>query len=105
MKRLTMWAAPAAFLFLATGCGVLDNEQTQAAIEIVNEMAKRGSMTAEQAEALVQALLANTGEPWWQQLLRVAVEVGLAVAGVRVWRGPAAGVAERAARLAAKKTS
>lgn len=104
MMNAKRWAAMAAVLMVTTSCGMLTSEQTQAAIEIVNEMAERGSMTAEQAEALVQALMANTGEPWWQQVLRVAVEVGLAVAGVRIWRGPAAGVAERAARMAAKKT-
>jgi hypothetical protein len=104
MKKRAKWAAAAAVLMAMTSCGMLNSEQTQAAIEIVNEMAQRGSMTAEQAEALVQALMSNSGEPWWQQILRVAVEVGLAVAGVRIWRGPAAGVAERAARLAAKKS-
>jgi hypothetical protein len=57
----------------------------------------------EQAEALRQAIMANTGEPWWMQLGRVALEVGLAVAGVRMWRGPAATTAERAARMAARK--
>lgn len=101
MTNAMKWAATAAVLVSMTSCGLLDSEQTQAAIEIVNEMAKRGSMTAEQAEALVQALVASSDEPWWQQILRVAVEVGLAVAGVRVWRGPAASAAERAARKAA----
>lgn len=96
------WAALTAVFFLCS-CGLISNEHAAAAIEIVNEMQARGSVTAEQAEALRQALLANTGEPWWQQVGRVVLEVGLAVAGVRLWRGPSAGVAERAARIAARK--
>lgn len=93
----------AAVLMAMTSCGLLSNEQAQAALQIVNEMQAQGSVTAEQAEALRQALLANTGEPWWQQVGRVVLEVGLAVAGVRLWRGPSASVAERAARIAARK--
>jgi len=39
------------------------------------------------------------------QLGKIALEVGLAVAGVRLWRGPSASVAERAARVAARKSA
>lgn len=105
MMNAKRWAAMAAVLMVTTSCGLLSNEQAQAAMQIVNEMQAQGSVTAEQAEALRQALLANTGEPWWQQVGRVVLEVGLAVAGVRLWRGPAASVAERAARVAAKRSS
>jgi len=85
---------------LLTGCGLLTFEQAQSVAAVVNEMEQAGSVTAEQAEALRQALYSNTGEPWWQQIGRIALEVGLAVAGVRWWRGPVATPAERAARLA-----
>jgi len=61
-------------------------------------MQEQGTVTASQAEALREALLVNTGEPWYQQLGRLVLEVGLAVAGVRVWRGPSATRAERVAR-------
>lgn len=103
MARRAKWAAMAAVLLL-TSCGFLTNEQTQAALGIIDQMELQQSVTAEQAEALRQALLANTGEPWWQQLGRVVLEVGLAVAGVRLWRGPAASIAERAARTAARSS-
>ncbi len=93
-----------AAVLLLTSCGFLTNEQTQAALGIIDQMELQQSVTAEQAEALRQALLANTGEPWWQQLGRVVLEVGLAVAGVRLWRGPAASIAERAARTAARSS-
>lgn len=86
---------------LLTSCGLLTFEQAQSVAAVVNEMEQAGSVTAEQAEALRQALYANTGEPWWMQVGKVVLEVGLAVAGVRLWRGPAASTAERAARIAA----
>ena len=36
---------------------------------------------------------------------KIVLEVGLAVAGVRLWRGPSASLAERAARVAARKAT
>ena len=50
-----------------------------------------------------QAMQTSSGEPWYMQLGRVALEVGLAVAGVRMWRGPSATSAERVARVIAGK--
>jgi len=88
---------------LLTSCGILDGGQVQAVTDVVNQLEANQAITMEQAEALRQAILTNTGDPWWLQLGRVVLEVGLAVAGVRLWRGPSASVAERAARVAARK--
>ena len=90
---------------LLAGCGILDAGQVQAVTDVVNQLEANQAITTEQAEALRQAILTNTGEPWWLQLGKVVLEVGLAVAGVRLWRGPSASVAERAARVAARKSS
>jgi len=88
---------------LLTSCGTLDVGQVQAVTDVVNQLEANQAITMEQAEALRQAILTNTGDPWWLQLGKVVLEVGLAVAGVRLWRGPSASVAERAARVAARK--
>lgn len=103
--RITKTAAVLALLALSTlaGCGVLSNEHIETARQIIDQMQAQGSVTAEQAEALRQALQANTGEPWYTQVGRVVLEVGLAVVGVRMWRGPSATAAERVARLTASK--
>ena len=98
MKTVTMVVA----CTLLASCGVLNPEQVQGVLEVVNAMQNQGSITAEQGDALRQALLENSGEPWWQQIGRVVLEVGLAVVGVRVWRGPSASPAERVARLASR---
>jgi len=90
---------------LLAGCGILDAGQVQAVTDVVNQLEANQAITMEQADALRQAILTNTGEPWWLQLGKVVLEVGLAVAGVRLWRGPSASVAERAARVAARKSS
>ena len=88
---------------LLTGCGILDPELVQSSVGVIDQLEANQAITMEQAEALRQAIMANTGEPWWMQLGKVVLEVGLAVAGVRMWRGPAATTAERAARMAARK--
>ena len=81
----------------ATGFGMAMRSQRYALI------AEDGKITGEQAEAMRQALLANTGEPWYMQIGKMVLEIGLAVAGVRLWRGPSATAAERVARLTAGK--
>jgi hypothetical protein len=85
------------------GCGWLAPDHTQLALETIDRMLLQSVITPEQAEALKQALLTTAGPEWWVSLLQVVLEVGLAVAGVRIWRGPAATAAERIARAAAKK--
>jgi len=100
--RKALYSALAASTILC-GCGALGAEHLETARQIIDQMREQGSVTPEQAEALRQALQANTGEPWYMQIGRVVLEVGLAVAGVRMWRGPSATVAERAARIAAAK--
>ena len=84
---------------------MLDAGQAQAVTDVVNQLEANQAITMEQAESLRQAILTNTGEAWYVQLGRVVLEVGLAVAGVRLWRGPAATVAERAARVASRKSA
>ena len=101
MRKLTILVP----CLLFAGCGLLDAGQVQAVTDVVNQLEANQAITMEQADALRQALLTNTGEPWWMQLGKIVLEVGLAVAGVRLWRGPSASVAERAARVAARKSS
>lgn len=100
MRKLTILVP----CLLLAGCGLLDAGQVQAVNDVVNQLEANQAITMEQAAALRQAMV-NTGEPWWMQLGKIALEVGLAVAGVRLWRGPSASVAERAARVAARKSS
>jgi len=76
----------------------------QAALDIINQMEQQNTVTSAQAEALREALLTNTGDPWYMQLGRVALEVGMAVLGVRMWRGPSATAAERIARRLPQST-
>lgn len=83
------------------GCGLLGPDHTDLALQTISRMLDEGVVTAEQAEALRQALLSTAGPEWWMSLVQVAIEVGLAVIGVRIWRGPAATTAERIARAAA----
>jgi len=87
---------------LLTSCGIFTPEQVNSIAETINQIEDQGGLTSIQAEALRSAVLTNTGEPWYLQVGRVVLEVGLAVAGVRWWRGPAASPAERVARIAAK---
>ena len=101
MRNLIRWAALAAVCLTLCSCGLFTGEQVQAAITVIDELASAGTITAEQAEAMRQALQANTGEAWYVQIGKMALEVGLAVVGVRMWRGPSASVAERIARKAA----
>ena len=88
---------------LLTSCGIFTPEQVNSIVETINQIEDQGGLTSIQAEALRNAVMANTGEPWYLQVGRVVLEVGLAVAGVRLWRGPAAPMSERVARIAAKK--
>ena len=86
---------------LLAGCGIFTPEQVSGITDVINGIESQGGLTSMQAEALRQAVASNTGEPWWMQVGKIALEVGLAVAGVRLWRGPSASTAERAARIAA----
>lgn len=87
---------------LLTSCGIFTADQVQGIVEVIDAIEEQGGLTPMQAEALRTAVMANTGEPWYLQMGRVVLEVGLAVAGVRWWRGPAAAPAERVARIAAR---
>jgi Flp pilus assembly protein TadG len=89
------------FLLLCS-CGVFDTGQVELAMQVISQMESAGTVTATQAAALREALAANTGDPWYFQVGRVVLEVALAIAGVRLWRGPAASAAERVARVAAR---
>jgi hypothetical protein len=83
---------------LLTSCGIIPEHVVSSAVDVVNQLETNQSITMEQADALRQALLANTGEPWYMQVGRLGLEVGLALAGVRLWRGPSATPLERVAR-------
>lgn len=91
---------PLSLLFCS--CGLLDSGQVELAMQVIQQMEIKGTITAEQAEALRQALAVSSGEPWYMQAGRIALEVALAVAGVRLWRGPTATATERIARAAAR---
>ena len=102
MRTLIRCAALVAVCLTFCSCGLFGGEQVQAALEIINQMEAQNTVTAAQATALREALQATaTGEPWYMQIGRVVLEVGMAVLGVRLWRGPSATVAERAARRGA----
>jgi len=103
MRKYLRWAALAAVPFAFCSCGILDGAELAAALQAIAQMEADGVVTTEQAEALRQALEMNTGEPWYLQVGRVVGEVALALIGVRLWRGPAATLAERVARVAAAK--
>lgn len=98
------WILMALVAMSLTSCGLFSSEQIQAAVEIIDQMEQQQSISSIQAEALRQALLAHTGEPWYWQVGRMALEVGLAITGVRMWRGPSASLMERRARKAAATT-
>ncbi len=105
MSKALRWAALAAVPLAFCSCGILDGAQVEAALQAIAQMEADGVVTTEQAEALRQALEMNSGEPWYLQVGRIVGEVALALIGVRLWRGPAATLAERVARAAsAKKT-
>jgi outer membrane murein-binding lipoprotein Lpp len=87
---------------LLAGCGIFNPQQVESIVSTINTIESQGALTSSQAEALRQAVMANTGEPWWIQIGRVALEVGLAVVGVRLWRGPSATTDERLARAGKK---
>ena len=101
MRTLIRCAALAAVCLTFCSCGLFTTEQVQAALEIIDQMEQQNTVTAAQAEALREALMtSSTGEPWYMQIGRVVLEVGMAVLGVRLWRGPSATAAERLIRRA-----
>lgn len=103
MRNAIRWAALAVVCLTLCSCGLFTNEQIEAAVTVINQLAEDGKITSEQAEAMRQALMANTGDPWYMQIGVFALEVAMAIVGVRVWRGPSATAAERVARLTAGK--
>jgi len=94
-----LYLLPISLLFCS--CGLLDSGQVEAAMQVISQMEAEGTVSVNQAAALREALMTNTGEPWYIQAGKMVLEIGLAVAGVRMWRGPAATAAERIARKAA----
>jgi hypothetical protein len=90
---------------LLTSCGLFTSDQTSGIVEVITRIEMEGGLTPAQADALRAAVMTDTGEPWYVQVGRVVLEVGLAVLGVRWWRGPSATLAERAARLAARQSN
>lgn len=103
MRYILLYVVTVGFLF--TSCGLFDSGQVEAAMQAISQLEAAGTVTSAQAQALREALQANTGDPWYFQVGRVVLEVALAIAGVRLWRGPAAGAAERVARAAARSAS
>jgi|SRR5210317_299582 hypothetical protein len=98
-----LYFLPLPFLFCS--CGVFDTGQVELAMQVISQMESSGTVTATQAAALREALATNTGDPWYFQMGRVVLEVALAIAGVRLWRGPSASAAERVARAAARSAT
>lgn len=102
MKNAILWAALVAVCLAFCSCGLFGGEAAQAALEIINQMEAQNAVTGAQAETLREALagLASSGEPWYLQIGRLGLEVGMALLGVRLWRGPSATPAERVVRRA-----
>lgn len=74
------------FLFLCcASCGLLSPEQQQTALSVVSQLQAQGTVTAEQAAALTQAILADGQGAWWQQLAEMIGAAALAYFGV-AWR-------------------
>lgn len=100
MRNYIRFAVLAVAGLTLCSCGLFDSGQVELAMQVIQQMEAQGTVTAAQAEALREALSVSSTEPWYYQMGRVALEVALAVAGVRIWRGPSATVAERLARKA-----
>lgn len=73
----------AAVGMLCAACGLLDPQQQQTALQVVDQMLAQGTITAEQAEALRQAILSGGQVAWWEQAATVVLGAGLAWLGVR----------------------
>lgn len=90
MKALFWYALAVAGGFALAACAGLTPEQKQNAIQTLNESLNRGDITQTQYNAAVSAL--QSGD-WGEikqvgaELLRTGIDVGLALLGVRVWRG------------------
>ncbi len=86
MKLLPLFA-----LLLLTGC--ISSTQ-MAAAQALNQLYRDGVLTAEQFQMLQSALLEG-GRGWLNDLITGGVTMAASVAGVRLWRGPAAPAEEK----------
>ena len=83
-----------------TSCGLLSPADQQTALEVVDVMARQGTVTGEQAEALRQAILGAGQQVWWHQLGQIVLGAAMGYLGVQAAPGRAATVAARRATAA-----
>lgn len=98
--RFRVFALLSVCCIVLCSCGFLSNEQQQTALQVIDQMAYQGTITAEQRSALTQAILTGSAQSWWAQLINIVGGAALAYAGVQWRRGPVATPSERAARIA-----
>ena len=88
MSTKLLWSAVAGFVLLAFACAGLSPEQQQTAIEGIERLVAAGTISREQADAMIQALTGGG----WSRALEIAATIGGAVvtnlAIILGWRGP-----------------
>lgn len=90
MKTILRLALCALLVVTLCGCGLLSPQEQQTALAALDEMLRTNAITQAQYAALREALLAGGSGAWWQQFAQVAGSAVLAIAGVRLQRGPPA---------------
>lgn len=89
-------------LFLVS-CGIMSPQQQAQAMETLNDMLAKGTITKAQYDALVEVLMSAGQAQWWQQLALTAGGAALSYLGVQWRRGPVATPEERVARITKSK--
>lgn len=84
-------------------CGLLSPAQQADSLAALDNMLASGAITHAQYAALREALLAGGTGAWWQQFAQVAGSAVLAIAGVRLQRGPPATPDEVVTRQAKRR--
>lgn len=85
---------------LLCSCGLLSPEQQQTALQTVDAMLVQGTITAEQAEGLRQAILGGGQSAWWHQVGQIVLGAAMGYLGVQAAPGRAATVAAAKAKAA-----
>lgn len=90
MKTLRLAVLCLVLVLVLCSCGLLSPQEQQTALAALDEMLRTKAITPAQYAALREALLAGGSGAWWQQFAQVAGSAVLAIAGVRLQRGPPA---------------
>jgi hypothetical protein len=67
-------------------CGVMSPMQQETAIQVLGQMRAAGTITEEQYQALLQALLSAGSAHFWEQVVTAVGGAAMAYAGVQVRR-------------------